>query len=138
MIFFVIRCVVVLLFAVIFSVVFRVAKRSACRFQSAIAYEMTKANAYTLDNVLTSGNLDAFETEDDVIQNLQEFNFANQVYRAMSDGYASEISARMSAMDNATKNAGELIGKLTIVYNRTRQAAITTELVDIITGASAL
>lgn len=91
-----------------------------------------------IDPPFFTANLAAYETDDDVIRNLFEFNYANSIFTSMADGYASEISARMSAMDNATKNAGELIGKLTIVYNRQRQAAITTELVDIITGASAL
>ena len=56
----------------------------------------------------------------------------------MLEGHASEMSARMTAMDNATKNAGDFIDRLTITYNRSRQASITNELVDIITGASAL
>ena len=60
------------------------------------------------------------------------------VLRALYESQASELGARMTAMDNATRNAGDMINKLTIQYNRTRQAAITTELVEIISGAEAL
>jgi hypothetical protein len=57
--------------------------------------------------------------------------------QALAEGYACEIAARRNAMDNASKNAGEMIGKFQILYNRTRQAVITGELVEIITGAAA-
>ena len=63
---------------------------------------------------------------------------STQVYYCFMDGATSEQSARMAAMENATKNAGELIDKLTLQYNRARQARITTELIEIISGASAL
>jgi F-type H+-transporting ATPase subunit gamma len=83
--------------------------------------------------------LPQFELEDDhVLKNYAEFTFANSLFHAMAEGYASEISARRTAMENATKNAGEIIDKLTMQYNRGRQATITNELCDIITGASAL
>jgi F-type H+-transporting ATPase subunit gamma len=107
-------------------------------FKSAIAFETTRTDIYTLKNVSDSAKISVYEIEDDVLQNFQEFAAANKLYHAMMEGHAAEVAAKMSAMDNATRNAGDLIGKLTIVYNRTRQAAITTELVDIITGASAL
>ncbi|TNF23596.1 MAG: ATP synthase F1 subunit gamma [Deltaproteobacteria bacterium] len=61
-----------------------------------------------------------------------------QIYRILLESVASEMGARMSAMDSATKNAGELIDRLTLSYNRARQAAITTELIEIISGAEAL
>jgi F-type H+-transporting ATPase subunit gamma len=61
-----------------------------------------------------------------------------QVYRALLENAASEQGARMSAMDNATRNAGEMIQKLTLSYNRTRQAVITKELIEIISGAQAV
>jgi len=108
------------------------------QFRSAIAYETSRTQIFTLKNVADSSKISVYEIEDDVLQNFQEFTTANKLFHAMLEGHASEVAAKMSAMDNATKNAGELIGKLTTVYNRTRQAAITTELVDIITGASAL
>jgi len=107
-------------------------------FKSVIAFETTTMPLYTLPQIQASEKISAYEVEDDVLQSLQEFNVANAIFSAMADGYASETAAKMTAMENATKNAGELIGKLTIIYNRSRQAAITTELVDIITGASAL
>lgn len=108
------------------------------QFRSAIAFETSRTDIFTLQNVTDSAKISAYEIEDDVLQNFQEFTTANKLYHAMMEGHAAEVAAKMSAMDNATRNAGDLIGKLTIVYNRTRQAAITTELVDIITGASAL
>ena len=61
-----------------------------------------------------------------------------KIFRALLDSVASEHGARMTAMENATKNAGEMIGKLTLFYNRTRQAAITKELMEIVSGAEAL
>ena len=61
-----------------------------------------------------------------------------QVFRALLENAASEQGARMSAMDNATRNAGEMIRKQTLVYNRTRQAQITKELIEIISGAEAV
>jgi len=108
------------------------------QFKSAIAYETSRTDIFTYKNVTDSSKISVYEIEDDVLQNFQEFSAANKLFYAMMEGHAAEVAAKMSAMDNATRNAGDLIGKLTIVYNRTRQAAITTELVDIITGASAL
>lgn len=63
---------------------------------------------------------------------------ASLIFYGLKENAASEQSARMSAMDNATKNAGEMISKLTLYYNRTRQAVITRELIEIISGAAAL
>ena len=65
-------------------------------------------------------------------------NIAVQIFRALLENAASEQGSRMTAMDNATRNAGDMINRLSIQYNRTRQAAITTELVEIISGAEAL
>ncbi len=80
----------------------------------------------------------AYELEKEVLKNYAEFALANVLYWAIAEGYASEMSARRTAMENATKNAGDMIQKLTLTYNRQRQAVITNELCDIITGASAL
>lgn len=74
----------------------------------------------------------------EILNNLVLENFSVQLYRAMAESYASECVARMMAMDNATRNADEMINKLTLYYNRSRQAAITTELIEIISGAEAL
>jgi F-type H+-transporting ATPase subunit gamma len=76
--------------------------------------------------------------EDEILAELLPRNIAVQIYRALLENAASEQGSRMTAMDNATRNAGDMINRLSIQYNRTRQAAITTELVEIISGAEAL
>jgi F-type H+-transporting ATPase subunit gamma len=76
--------------------------------------------------------------EKEILAELLPRNLSIQIFRALLESNASEHGARMSAMDNATRNAGEMIGKLTITYNRTRQAQITKELIEIISGAEAL
>jgi F-type H+-transporting ATPase subunit gamma len=76
--------------------------------------------------------------EEAILADLLPRGVATQVFTALLENAASEQGARMSAMDNATRNAGDMIGKLTIQYNRSRQAAITSELIEIISGAEAL
>ncbi|MBK9004242.1 MAG: F0F1 ATP synthase subunit gamma [Sphingomonadales bacterium] len=76
--------------------------------------------------------------EEEILADLLPRNVAVQLLRASRENAASEQGSKMTAMDNATRNAGDMINKLTIQYNRTRQAAITTELVEIISGAEAL
>jgi F-type H+-transporting ATPase subunit gamma len=76
--------------------------------------------------------------ENDILDDLLPRNIAVQIFRALLENAASEQGSRMSAMDNATRNAGEMIRKQTITYNRTRQAMITKELIEIISGAEAL
>ncbi len=76
--------------------------------------------------------------EDEILERLLPRNVAVQIYHALLENAASEQGARMTAMDNATRNAGEMIDRLTLVYNRTRQAMITKELIEIISGAEAL
>jgi len=76
--------------------------------------------------------------EESILADLLPRNVAVQVFRALLENAASEQGSRMNAMDNATRNAGDMINRLSIQYNRTRQAAITTELVEIISGAEAL
>lgn len=76
--------------------------------------------------------------EEAILADLLPRNLAVQIFRALLENAASEQGARMSAMDNATRNAGEMIDRLTIEYNRSRQAAITKELIEIISGAEAL
>jgi F-type H+-transporting ATPase subunit gamma len=76
--------------------------------------------------------------EEEILADLLPRNVAVQLLRANRENAASEQGSKMTAMDNATRNAGEMINKLTIQYNRTRQAAITTELIEIIAGAEAL
>ena len=76
--------------------------------------------------------------EAEILAALLPRNVSVQVFHALLENAASEQGSRMTAMDNATRNAGEMINKLTIQYNRSRQAAITTELIEIIAGAEAL
>ena len=78
------------------------------------------------------------ETKSEILTDLYEYMLTSQIYYCFMDGAAAEQSSRMTAMENATKNAGELIDSLTLKYNRARQARITTELIEIISGASAL
>ncbi|XP_020099741.1 ATP synthase subunit gamma, mitochondrial-like [Ananas comosus] len=89
------------------------------------------------------GDLDSYEieggeTKSEVLQNLAEFQFSCVLYNAALENACSELGARMSAMDSSSRNAGEMLDRLTLSYNRTRQASITTELIEIISGASAL
>jgi F-type H+-transporting ATPase subunit gamma len=80
-----------------------------------------------------------FEPEEaEILASLLPRNLAVQLYTALLENNASEQGARMTAMDNATRNAGDMIDRLTVTYNRSRQAAITKELIEIISGAEAL
>ncbi len=88
-----------------------------------------------------SGSEESYEfepDEDEILSNLLPKNISTQIFKAMLENSASEQGSRMSAMDNATRNAGEMVDKLTIEYNRSRQAAITKELIEIISGAESL
>ncbi|KAJ0754687.1 putative H(+)-transporting two-sector ATPase [Helianthus annuus] len=90
------------------------------------------------------GDLDSYyeieggETKSEVFQNLAEFQFSCVMLNAVLENACSEQGARMSAMDSSSRNAGDMLDRLTLTYNRTRQASITTELIEIISGASAL
>ncbi|KAH7928345.1 ATP synthase F1 gamma [Leucogyrophana mollusca] len=108
------------------------------KFVSAISYEPAVVEVANETSLKESAGLRAYEMEDDVTKDLAEFSLANAIYAALVEGHACEQSARRNAMDNASKNATDMIDTLTMQYNRGRQAAITNELVDIITGASAL
>ncbi|KAF9928264.1 atp3 gamma subunit of the F1 sector of mitochondrial F1F0 ATP synthase [Linnemannia zychae] len=108
------------------------------QFKSAIAYEAVPVNVYSPAALKASDAFAAYEVDDEILDNYNEFLFANNIYWGLVEGHASEMSAKRTAMENATKNAGEMVDRLTMTYNRSRQAAITSELVDIITGASAL
>jgi F-type H+-transporting ATPase subunit gamma len=85
------------------------------------------------------GSIYTYEPDETaILDDLLPRNVSVQIFKALLENAASEQGARMSAMDNATRNAGDVINKLTIVYNRTRQAMITKELIEIISGAEAL
>ncbi len=119
------------------------------RFVSALTQEVTPQQLipFTLpeaaeeEEEATAGTAASYEFEPDeeeILDALLPRNLSVQVYRAMLETFASEQGARMTAMDSATRNAGDMIDKLTLTYNRTRQAFITKELIEIISGAEAL
>ena len=121
------------------------------KFQSAISQTVTAQQLIPYgksdkDNELeedtgsnTSGSVYEFEPdENEILVELLPKNISVQIFRGLLESAASEHGARMTAMDNATRNAGEMIDGLTLTYNRTRQAVITSELIEIISGAEAL
>ncbi|PPQ92014.1 hypothetical protein CVT25_004871 [Psilocybe cyanescens] len=108
------------------------------KFLTQISYESAITEVKGEEALKESNAFKVYENEDDATKDLAEFSLANAIYAALVEGHACEQSARRTAMENASKNAGEMIGSLQMQYNRGRQAAITNELVDIITGASAL
>eukprot|EP01137_Pigoraptor_chileana_P009544 Opistho-2@57994 len=117
---------------------FETAKIIFNRFKTAISYETTNIPVVSLNTLQTAEELTSYEIDDDILESYQEFTFANALYYAFLESNASELSARMTAMDGASKNAGEMIQRLTLTFNRTRQAVITSELIEIISGAAAL
>ena len=115
------------------------------RFRSALTQIVTAqqlipfAPAAAEEASALAGAVYEFEpTEEEILGELLPKNLAVQIYTALLENAASEQGARMTAMDNATRNAGEMIDRLTLNYNRTRQAAITKELIEIISGAEAV
>ena len=116
------------------------------KFVSVLTQEPTQAQIIPVPAPTSSGTSVGAMTaaveyepdEDEILADLLPRNIAVQLLRAQLENAASEQGSKMTAMDNATRNAGDMINKLTILYNRTRQAAITTELVEIISGAEAL
>jgi F-type H+-transporting ATPase subunit gamma len=115
------------------------------RFQSAIAQIVTRQTLIPLpvpaveEKMDASGAIYEFEpSEEAILADLLPRNLSVQLFRALLESNASEQGARMTAMDNATRNAGDMLNKLTVKYNRSRQAQITKELIEIISGAEAL
>ena len=113
------------------------------RFRSVIAQIPTAQQIIppVFEKSAEAGPAAAYEyepEEEEILAELLPRNLSVQVFRALLENAASEQGARMSAMDNATRNAGEMIRKQTLTYNRTRQAMITKELIEIISGAEAL
>ena len=115
------------------------------KFKSAIAQEVTLKRLIPAE--FDAGEAEAtglgisyeYEPEEDeLLAVVLPRNISTQIYSALLESSAAELAARMTAMDNATRNAGELIDRLTLVYNRTRQATITKELIEIISGAEAV
>ncbi|XP_064938252.1 ATP synthase subunit gamma, mitochondrial-like isoform X2 [Musa acuminata AAA Group] len=120
------------------------------KFQSVVSFLPTVSTILSPETVEKEseaggklGSLDFYEieggdTKAEVLQNLAEFQFSCVLFNAVLENACSELGARMSAMDSSSRNAGEMLDRLTLTYNRTRQASITTELIEIISGASAL
>jgi F-type H+-transporting ATPase subunit gamma len=115
------------------------------RFRSVISHDLTLQQLIPVEPAAL--DLDAAEVrpvyefepdEQTILTELLPRNLAVQIYRALVENAASEQGARMTAMDNATRNAGDMIDRLTLFYNRTRQAQITKELIEIVSGAEAL
>ncbi|PTE13410.1 F0F1 ATP synthase subunit gamma [Pseudogemmobacter blasticus] len=110
------------------------------RFQSVISQVPTAQQVIPakFEAAETNALYDYEPSEEAILADLLPRGVATQIFTALLENAASEQGARMSAMDNATRNAGDMINKLTIQYNRSRQAAITKELIEIISGAEAL
>jgi F-type H+-transporting ATPase subunit gamma len=114
------------------------------RFRSVIAQVPTEQQIIPLvveEKAANAGPATSYEyepEEDEILARLLPRNLAVQVFRALLENNASFYGAQMSAMDNATRNAGDMIRKQTLIYNRTRQAMITKELIEIISGAEAM
>jgi F-type H+-transporting ATPase subunit gamma len=115
------------------------------RFRSAITQVLTLQQLIPVEpaeverDVAEARAVYEFEPDEQtILAELLPRNLAVQIYRALVENAASEQGARMTAMDNATRNAGEMIERLTLFYNRTRQAQITRELIEIVSGAEAL
>ena len=113
------------------------------KFVNAITQEITltqliPAETSAVDEIDANVNYEYEPEEDELLDSLLPRILSTQLYSALLESSAAELAARMTAMDNATRNAGDLIDRLTLVYNRTRQAAITSELIEIISGAEAV
>ena len=116
------------------------------KFVSAITQEVTLKSLIPIEtnnedvsqNNQVSSVYEYEPSEEVILEELLNKNIATQLFSAQKESTASELAARMTAMDNATRNAGDLIDRLTLQYNRTRQAFITKELIEIISGAEAL
>ena len=113
------------------------------KFVNAITQEINltqliPAETNAVDDSDANVNYEYEPEEDELLDSLLPRILSTQLYSALLESSAAELAARMTAMDNATRNAGDLIDRLTLVYNRTRQAAITSELIEIISGAEAV
>jgi F-type H+-transporting ATPase subunit gamma len=122
---------------------FDVATLFFARFRSVISQIPTAQQLIPAKLEVATGATEpvSYEYEPDeeaILQDLLPRNISVQIFRALLENNASFFGAQMSAMDNATRNAGDMIKKLTLVYNRQRQAQITKELIEIISGAEAL
>uniref|UniRef100_UPI00358E23A4 ATP synthase subunit gamma, mitochondrial n=1 Tax=Myxine glutinosa TaxID=7769 RepID=UPI00358E23A4 len=109
------------------------------RFRSVVSYRTEGKPIYSLEAISSADSLSIYDDIDaDVLRNYQEFSIANIIYYGLKESACSEQSSRMTSMDNATNNASDIIDALTLKFNRTRQAVITKELIEIISGAAAI
>ncbi|XP_076296560.1 ATP synthase, gamma subunit [Lasioglossum baleicum] len=109
------------------------------KFKTVVSYSVDQLPLFDKNSVITAPKLSVYDSiDEEVVQSYLEFSLASLLFYSMKEGACSEQSSRMTAMDNASKNAGEMIDKLTLTFNRTRQAVITRELIEIISGAAAL
>jgi len=107
--------------------------------KSAMTQIITPQAVSSQEGLESAAGIEAYDSVDaSVIQNFSEFALASALYGCIKENYCSEQAARMISMDGATKNAGEMIDRMTLMFNRLRQAVITTELCEIIAGMSAL
>lgn len=107
--------------------------------KSAMTQEISEINVASEAGLATAKGIEAFDSVDsDVLKNYAEFSLACTLFGAVKENFISEQAARMISMDGASKNAGDMIDKMTLTYNRLRQAVITTELCEIIAGMAAL
>ncbi len=109
------------------------------RFKSVVSYTPIDQPVFSLEQLQAAQSLALYDSVDDeTMRSYNEFLLSSLIFYAMKEASASEQSSRMTAMESATKNASEMIDKLTLTYNRTRQAVITKELIEIISGAAAV
>src|SRR4029077_2648033 len=110
-------------------------------FKSAISQQATLIQLLPILTkmvAVSEGDMVYEPSKEELLRHLLPLYVQNHLYKAALESIASEFGARMSAMDNATRNAGEMIDRLTLSMNRARQSAITTELMEIVSGAEAL
>jgi F-type H+-transporting ATPase subunit gamma len=117
---------------------FRSAITQIVTAQQLIPFPVEAEDGAEAVSAATAGVYEFEPSEEEILDELLPRNLAVQIYTALLENAASEQGARMTAMDNATRNAGDMIARLTLNYNRTRQAAITKELIEIISGAESL
>lgn len=109
------------------------------KYKSIVSYNVNHITLFSEMSVLNSPQTVVYDSLDsEILQSYLEFSLASMLYYSLKENSCSEQASRMTAMDNATKNAGDMINGLTLKLNRTRQAVITRELIEIISGASAL
>lgn len=108
------------------------------KFVSSISYESAIMPVFSAKSLQEAPGFGQYEQEDEATKDLAEFSLTNALFATLVEGHATEINAKRNAMDNASTNAGDMITNLNLLYNRGRQAAITGELIEIITGATAL